>query len=35
MAQSLDCDLDMFAAATGLTKSALQNPAKKDPGMLS
>jgi dynactin 1 len=32
LAQSLDCDLDMFAAATGLTKSALQNLAKKDPG---
>lgn len=32
MAQSLDCDLDMFAAATGLTRRALQNLVKKDTG---
>jgi dynactin 1 len=32
MAQSLDCDLDMFAAATGLTKTALQKMPKSDPG---
>src|ERR1700744_4493912 len=30
MAVSLDYDLDMFATATGLTKSALQNLVKKD-----
>ena len=32
MAVSLDYDLDMFATATGLTKSALQNLVKKDAG---
>jgi dynactin 1 len=32
MAQSLDCDLDMVAAAAGLTKSVLQKLPKTDPG---